>query len=395
MSDSAGQSPPPPAKEDQEEEEKVSLDKEEGAEDQESSKDNVVPGEENILDDLLHQNNDHENMFEEDEEAKKKEEEEKKAAADKVLEDIGAEPIGEHSDISDVDSNHEDDELLNNDDDDDDLDSKKENTDKNDGEEDKNGSKDPAGDGDEDSDKSSDSDSSDSDGDANMDDENDAKDDANKRKRIVKAPSKTREKIEAPSSSGDEKNAKDDSASTSADRPRKKGGKSYDYATKLNYLFREARFFLVKSNNAENVTLAKNKGVWSTPPANESRFNQAFDEARNVLLVYSVKESGKFTGLARLSTKSNREGPQVSWVLPPGLSARGTDRLVSRAATENTKLISFLSFSVSFHSVRWCLQNRLDLSQGAVLPKSPTSLQSLERGETCKNREGWTRNRPK
>lgn len=39
---------------------------------------------------------------------------------------------------------------------------------------------------------------------------------------------------------------------------------------------RGARFFLVKSNNHENVALAKAKGVWSTPPQNEARFNQAF-----------------------------------------------------------------------------------------------------------------------
>jgi len=99
-------------------------------------------------------------------------------------------------------------------------------------------------------------------------------------------------------------------------------GKSYDYATKLNYLFRDARFFVVKSNNAENVALSKAKGVWSTPPANESRLNKAFDDARNVLLIFSVKESGKFSGFARLATESRRDGPQVSWVLPPGLSAR-------------------------------------------------------------------------
>jgi len=103
---------------------------------------------------------------------------------------------------------------------------------------------------------------------------------------------------------------------------KKRKGKSYDYATKLNYLFRDARFFVVKSNNGENVTLSKAKGVWSTPPANESRFNKAFEDARNVLLIFSVKESGKFSGFARLSTESRRDGPQVSWVLPPGLSAR-------------------------------------------------------------------------
>ena len=97
--------------------------------------------------------------------------------------------------------------------------------------------------------------------------------------------------------------------------------KKYDYATKLNYLFRDARFFLVKSNNEDNVDIAKSKGVWSTPHANENRFNRAFEEARNVLLIFSVKESGRFAGLARLATKSTMDGPRVNWVLPRGLSA--------------------------------------------------------------------------
>ncbi|XP_059477641.1 YTH domain-containing protein 1 isoform X2 [Neocloeon triangulifer] len=98
--------------------------------------------------------------------------------------------------------------------------------------------------------------------------------------------------------------------------------KSYDYATKLNYLFRGARFFLMKSNNAENIALSKAKGVWSTLPINETKLNQAFRESRNVLLVYSVKESGKFAGFARLATESQRDVAPVSWVLPSGLSAK-------------------------------------------------------------------------
>lgn len=48
------------------------------------------------------------------------------------------------------------------------------------------------------------------------------------------------------------------------------------HLAKLKYLFRGARFFLIKSNNHENVALAKAKGVWSTPPQNEARLNQAF-----------------------------------------------------------------------------------------------------------------------
>lgn len=97
---------------------------------------------------------------------------------------------------------------------------------------------------------------------------------------------------------------------------------AYDYRTKLNYFFRETRFFVIKSNNADNIGLSKNKGVWSTLPQNEANLNQAFRESRNVILIFSVKESGKFAGFARMIGESRRDVPAVSWVLPPGLSAK-------------------------------------------------------------------------
>lgn len=95
-----------------------------------------------------------------------------------------------------------------------------------------------------------------------------------------------------------------------------------DYSAKLKYLFRDARFYLIKSNNHENVVLSKAKGVWSTPPQNEAKLNQAYRESRNVILIFSVKESGKFQGFARVSGESRRDVPPIQWVLPPGLSAR-------------------------------------------------------------------------
>lgn len=98
--------------------------------------------------------------------------------------------------------------------------------------------------------------------------------------------------------------------------------KSYDYVTKINYFFRDTRFFVIKSNNADNIKLSKSIGVWSTLPQNESNLNQAFRESRNVLLIFSVKESGKFAGFARMTSESRRDGPTVSWVLPPGLSSK-------------------------------------------------------------------------
>ncbi|KAM8707855.1 hypothetical protein ACLKA7_014908 [Drosophila subpalustris] len=117
-------------------------------------------------------------------------------------------------------------------------------------------------------------------------------------------------------------------SSSKSSTPEKDGGggnssqKSYDYMTKLNYLFRDTRFFLIKSNNSDNVQLSKNKSVWATLPQNDANLNQAFKEARNVLLIFSVNESGKFAGFARMAAPSRRDIPQVAWVLPPSISPK-------------------------------------------------------------------------
>lgn len=90
----------------------------------------------------------------------------------------------------------------------------------------------------------------------------------------------------------------------------------------LKYLFRDARFFMIKSNNHENISLAKAKGIWSTPPINETKLSKAFKDCRNVILVFSVRESGAFQGFARLSTDARRDYGPIHWVLPAGLTAK-------------------------------------------------------------------------
>ena len=90
----------------------------------------------------------------------------------------------------------------------------------------------------------------------------------------------------------------------------------------LKYLFREAHFYLIKSNNFENVSLAKAKGVWSTPPSNQAKLTKSYHEARNVILVFSVRESGAFQGFARLMSKPRHDLSPIHWVLPAGLSAK-------------------------------------------------------------------------
>ncbi|XP_073397468.1 YTH domain-containing protein 1 isoform X3 [Dendrobates tinctorius] len=114
-----------------------------------------------------------------------------------------------------------------------------------------------------------------------------------------------------------------DSASFSGDSIRSGSGSDIsERINKIRYILQDARFFLIKSNNHENVSLAKAKGVWSTLPVNEKKLNAAFKAARSVILVFSVRESGKFQGFARLSSESHHGGSPIHWVLPAGMNAK-------------------------------------------------------------------------
>lgn len=46
--------------------------------------------------------------------------------------------------------------------------------------------------------------------------------------------------------------------------------------SEMKYLFKNTRYFLIKSNNFENIDLAKQKCVWSTPKINEIKLNKAY-----------------------------------------------------------------------------------------------------------------------
>ena len=51
-------------------------------------------------------------------------------------------------------------------------------------------------------------------------------------------------------------------------------------------------------------------------------FDFFFQRYKNVILIFSVKESGKFQGFARLASEAKHGGPTMPWVLPPGMSAK-------------------------------------------------------------------------
>jgi hypothetical protein len=92
--------------------------------------------------------------------------------------------------------------------------------------------------------------------------------------------------------------------------------------TELNFVLHDACYFLMKSNNFDNLLLAKAESVWSTPPQNEARINAAFATKSNILLIFSAKNSQSFQGFARVSAESNKNYPPLPWVLPVGLSAK-------------------------------------------------------------------------
>ncbi|KAI6651634.1 hypothetical protein LOD99_4885 [Oopsacas minuta] len=86
-------------------------------------------------------------------------------------------------------------------------------------------------------------------------------------------------------------------------------------------LFVDAKYFIMKSNNHENIRIAKEKYAWSTPLPNEKKLSQSYRQHKNIILLFSVRESGRFQGFARLASDVKRSGPPIQWHLPHGIKA--------------------------------------------------------------------------
>lgn len=61
-------------------------------------------------------------------------------------------------------------------------------------------------------------------------------------------------------------------------------------------LFEEIQEFNASFNSVNMACVLCSQGVWSTLPVNEKKLNAAFRSARSVVLIFSVRESGKFQG---------------------------------------------------------------------------------------------------
>ena len=91
-------------------------------------------------------------------------------------------------------------------------------------------------------------------------------------------------------------------------------------SNRLYILMHHAKFFIIKSQNFENLKISIQRKEWATTKNNQSKLSNAFiSNSRKVFLIFSVNKSGAYQGVARMasvissrvSKESNTEG-QVS-----------------------------------------------------------------------------------
>lgn len=66
-------------------------------------------------------------------------------------------------------------------------------------------------------------------------------------------------------------------------------------------LFEQARFFIIKSSNRENIITSKLHNEWATTIANQKKLNDAFSQ-KEVILLFSVNKSGYFQGYSVMTS---------------------------------------------------------------------------------------------
>ena len=79
-------------------------------------------------------------------------------------------------------------------------------------------------------------------------------------------------------------------------------------------MLEQARYFIIKSKNMENIKLGKLKGIWATTVGNQVKLVDAYTKTKHVLLLFSVNNSQKFQGFARMDSNLDRSEHGVPWV---------------------------------------------------------------------------------
>jgi hypothetical protein len=69
----------------------------------------------------------------------------------------------------------------------------------------------------------------------------------------------------------------------------------------IDRLLSNAKFFIIKSFNLENIEISKRHNKWATTKVNQKKLNEAF-ESKFVILLFSANKSGGFQGFAIMTS---------------------------------------------------------------------------------------------
>ena len=65
----------------------------------------------------------------------------------------------------------------------------------------------------------------------------------------------------------------------------------------------DAKYYIIKSSNQENIDLSRKYSEWATTKSNEIKLNDAFRNSKNVFLIFSVNKSAQYQGFARMCSE--------------------------------------------------------------------------------------------
>eukprot|EP00486_Rosalina_sp_Unknown_P013201 CAMPEP_0201592652 /NCGR_PEP_ID=MMETSP0190_2-20130828/190490_1 /ASSEMBLY_ACC=CAM_ASM_000263 /TAXON_ID=37353 /ORGANISM="Rosalina sp." /LENGTH=263 /DNA_ID=CAMNT_0048051521 /DNA_START=19 /DNA_END=807 /DNA_ORIENTATION=+ len=82
-------------------------------------------------------------------------------------------------------------------------------------------------------------------------------------------------------------------------------------------------YFILRSNNEENVRTSMEKGVWATQPQNEPILNEAYEKFDKVILFFSVCRSMHFQGVSQMTSRIGHHKSKSLWENEPHARGKG------------------------------------------------------------------------
>lgn len=77
---------------------------------------------------------------------------------------------------------------------------------------------------------------------------------------------------------------------------------AFFYKSEFNQKLNEAKFFVLRSANMENILISRQYSEWATTRSNEAKLNEAFNSGGTVFLIFIVAKIPHFQGIAVMTS---------------------------------------------------------------------------------------------